>query len=115
MDDAGKEPLKASKVCKVGVASCVLGVVSGIGTFANFLIAAVVGLTDSTPNIIFFGLTGIAWLVFAGSSLIGIIVGIYSCLEKSNSRIPAAIGIGVNTLVLLFVLVIFIMGIQNMR
>ena len=110
MDDAGKESLRASKVCKVGMASCVLGMVSGIGTCANFLIAAVVGLTDRTPNIIFVGLTGIAWLVFAGLSLIGIIVGIYSCLEKSNSRIPAAIGIGVNTLVLLFVLAIFILG-----
>jgi len=112
MEDAGKAPSGASKVCKVGMASCVLGVVSGIGTFANFLITAVVGLTDSTPNIIFVGLTGIAWLVLAGFSLIGIIVGIYSCLEKSNSSIPAAIGIGVNTLVLLFVLVIFIMGIS---
>lgn len=110
MDDAGKESLRASKVCKVGMASCVLGMVSGIGTCANFLIAAVVGLTDRTPNIIFVGLTGIAWLVFAGLSLIGIIVGIYSCLEKSNSIIPAAIGIGVNTLVLLFVLAIFILG-----
>ena len=57
MDDAGKESLRASKVCKVGVASCILGVVSCIGTFANLLIAVVVGLTDSTPNIIFVGLT----------------------------------------------------------
>ncbi|MDP6902858.1 MAG: hypothetical protein QF406_00265 [Verrucomicrobiota bacterium] len=113
MGDAGKEPSGASKVCKVGMASCVLGVVSGIGIFVNFLITAVVVLTDSTPNMIVVGASGIVWVVFAGFSLVGIIAGIYSCLEKGKSRVPAVVGIGVNALVLLFTIVIMTVGILN--
>ncbi len=84
----------ASKVCKVGLASCVLGAISGIGIFATFLITAVVGLTDSTPNMIVVGVSGMAWIVFAGFSLIGIIAGIYSCLEKGNQGFPRQLGLG---------------------
>ena len=113
MGDAGKEPSGASKTCKVGIASCVLGAVSGIGIFATFLITVVVGLTDSTPNMIVVGVSGMAWIVFAGFSLIGIIAGIYSCLEKGKPRVPAAVGIGVNALVLLFTIAIMMVGILN--
>ena len=103
----------ATKACKVGMASCVLGAVSGIGIFATFLITAVVGLTDSTPNMIVVGVSGMAWVVFAGFSLIGIIAGIYSCLEKGKSRVPAAVGIVVNALVLLFTIAIMMVGILS--
>ena len=113
MGDAGKEPSGAAKACKVGMASCVLGAVSGIGIFATFLITAVVGLTDSMPNMIVVGVSGMAWIVFAGFSLIGIIAGIYSCLEKGKSRVPATVGIGVNVLVLLFTIAIMMVGILN--
>ena len=113
MGDAGKEPSGASKVCKVGMVSCVLGAVSGIGIFVTFLITAVVGLADSTPNMIVVGMSGMAWIVFAGFSLIGIIAGIYSCLEKGESRVPAAVGIGVNARVLLFTIAIMMVGILS--
>ena len=59
------------------------------------------------------GVSGVAWIVFAGFSLIGIIVGIYSCLEKGKSRVPAAVGIGVNALVLLFTIAIMMVGILS--
>ena len=95
------------------MASCILGAVSGIGIFVTFLITAVVGLTDSTPNMIVVGVSGIVWVVFAGFSLVGIIAGIYSCLEKGKSRVPAVVGIGVNALVLLFTIVIMTVGILN--
>jgi hypothetical protein len=110
MVDAGKEPSGASKTCKVGIASCVLGAVSGIGIFATFLITAAVGLIDRTPNMIVVGVTSMGWIVFSGFSLIGIIAGIYSCLEKGKSRVPAAVGIGINALVLLFTIAIMMVG-----
>lgn len=59
------------------------------------------------------GVSGIAWIVFAGFSLIGIIAEIYSCLEKGKSRVPAAVGIGVNALVLVFTIAIMMVGFLN--
>ena len=77
------------------------------------LITAAVGLVDRTPNMIVVGVSGMGWVVFTGFSLIGIIAGIYSCLEKGKSRIPAAVGIGVNALVLLFTIAIMMVGILS--
>jgi hypothetical protein len=107
MVDTGTEPSGASKVCKVGVASCVLGAISGLGAFATLLVSIVVGLTNNVGNIVVLGFAGMAWIVCVGFALIGVIAGIYSFLEKDKSHVPSAIGIGINTLVLLFIIAFF--------
>lgn len=108
-----EEKLKHSKL---GVASFVTSLVSGMGLVFVFIIAGILGASGSMHESSMQAvITGLLIILFIGTDIVALGLGIAGLLQKNVNKLYAILGLAFSAVVVLGIIAVILIGFSMLR